>query len=158
MGRSAPGVTSLGTFSADAAGQLDVLGHDGDSLGVDSAQVGVLEEPDQVGFARLLQCHHSGALETQVGLEVLSDLADQTLEGQLAYEQLGALLVTTDLTQGDRSWPVTVGLLNSSGGRGALPGGFGGELFPGSLTSSGFTGSLLSSSHGDASLNQSGTQ
>ena len=33
----------LGTLSADTAGQLDVLGHDGDTLGVDGAQVGVLE-------------------------------------------------------------------------------------------------------------------
>ena len=32
----------------DTAGQLDILGHDGDPLGVDGAEVGVLEESDQV--------------------------------------------------------------------------------------------------------------
>ena len=44
----------LGALSADAAGQLDVLGHDGHALGVDGAQVGVLEEADQVGLGSLL--------------------------------------------------------------------------------------------------------
>jgi len=31
----------LGALSTDAASQLHVLGHDGDALGVDGAQVGV---------------------------------------------------------------------------------------------------------------------
>ena len=46
-----------------------------------------------------------GALETKVGLEVLGDLPDQPLEGQLADQQLSGLLVATDLTQshGSRS-------------------------------------------------------
>ena len=33
----------LGPLSTDTSGKLDVLGHDGDALGVDGAQVGVLE-------------------------------------------------------------------------------------------------------------------
>jgi hypothetical protein len=45
----------LGTLAADATGQLDVLGHDGDALCVDGTQVGVLEETDQVSLAGLLQ-------------------------------------------------------------------------------------------------------
>ena len=87
------GLNDLSTLSTDAAGQLDVLGHDGDPLGVDGAQVGVLEQADEVGLGRLLQGHHGGALEPQVGLEVLGDLPDQALEGQLADQQLGRLLV-----------------------------------------------------------------
>ena len=51
---------------------------------MDGAQVGVLEQADEVGLGRLLQGHHGGALEPQVGLEVLGDLPDQALEGQLA--------------------------------------------------------------------------
>jgi len=35
---------SLSAFPADAAGQLDVLGHDGHTLGVDGSQVGVLKK------------------------------------------------------------------------------------------------------------------
>ena len=78
----------LGALPSDPSGKLDVLGHDGDSLGVDGAEVGVLKQPDQVGLAGLLQGHHGRALEPQVGLEVLGDLTDQPLEGELPDEQL----------------------------------------------------------------------
>ncbi|KAH9394929.1 hypothetical protein TYRP_004992 [Tyrophagus putrescentiae] len=120
--------SDLGTLTTDAAGELNVLGHDGHSLGVDGAQVGVLEEADQVGLAGLLQGHHGGRLEAQVGLEVLGDLADQTLEGQLADEQLGRLLVATDLTEGDGAGAVAMGLLHAAGGRGRLAGSLRGQL------------------------------
>ena len=39
---------ALGALTADAAGQLNVLRHDGDALGVDGAQVGVIEDADDV--------------------------------------------------------------------------------------------------------------
>ena len=45
----------LCTLATDPPGQLDVLGHDGDTLGVDGAQVGVLKQTDQVGLAGLLK-------------------------------------------------------------------------------------------------------
>ena len=45
----------LGTFATDTTGQLDVLWHDADTFGVDCAQLGVLEETDQVGFTSFLQ-------------------------------------------------------------------------------------------------------
>ena len=125
----------LCTLATDPPGQLDVLGHDGDTLGVDGAQVGVLEQTDQVGLASLLKKSESetmeqviplefdiylestngSGLEPQVSLEILSDLPDQPLEGQLADEQLGGLLVTPDLTQRDCAGPVPMGLLHSSG-------------------------------------------
>ena len=66
----------LGALSADAAGQLDVLGHDGDALGVNGAQVGVLEQSDQVSLRSLLKRSNGGRLETQIGLEVLRDLTN----------------------------------------------------------------------------------
>ena len=127
------GVGNLSAFTTDAASQLDVLGHDGHTLGVDGAQVGVLEETDQVGLAGFLQGHDGGALESQISLEVLGDLTDQTLEGQLADQELGGFLVTTDLTESDGSGPVAMGLLHSPGGWGALPGGLGGQLLTGSF-------------------------
>ncbi|XP_064149643.1 uncharacterized protein LOC100671112 [Loxodonta africana] len=55
-------------------------------------RIGVLKQPHQVGLARLLQRHDRRALEAQVGLEVLRDLAHQPLERQLADQQLGGLL------------------------------------------------------------------
>ena len=66
----------LVALAAEAAGQLDVLGLDGDTLGVDGAQVGVLEEGDEVGLDRLLEGADGRRLEAEVGLEVLGDLTD----------------------------------------------------------------------------------
>ena len=74
----------LGAFTTDSAGKLDVFGHDGDSLGVDGAQVGVLKQTNKIGLAGFLKGHYGRALETEISLEVLSDLANQALEGQLA--------------------------------------------------------------------------
>merc|ERR1719285_1590623 len=137
----------LGTFSSDPPCQLDVLGHDGDTLGVDGAQVGVLKQTDQVGLAGLLEGTDGGGLEPQVSLEVLSDLPDQPLEGQLADQQLCRLLVTPDFTQGNCAGPVPMRLLHSSCAWCRLPGCLGGQLLPGGLASSGLTGGLLRTSH-----------
>ena len=89
----APEWSFLCTLATDPPGQLDVPGHDGDPLGVDGAQVGVLKQSHNVSLAGLLKSHDGRALEPQVSLEVLGDLTDQTLEGQLADEQLSGLLV-----------------------------------------------------------------
>lgn len=137
----------LGAFTADSASQLNVFRHNGDTLGVDGAQVGVLEETDEVRLAGLLEGHHGGALEAEVGLEVLSDLTDQTLEGQLADEQFGTLLVATDLTESDGTGTVTMGLLHAAGRRRALASCLGGELFAWRLTTGGFTSGLLRTCH-----------
>jgi len=51
---------------------------------VDRAQVGVLEEADEVGLGGLLEGEDGGPLESQVALEVLRDLAHEALEGELA--------------------------------------------------------------------------
>ena len=142
----------LGPLSADPPGKLDVLGHDGDPLGVDGAEVGVLEEPDEVGLGCLLESHDGGTLESKVGLEVLGDLPHETLEGKLPDEKLGGLLVSPDLPEGDCPGPVPVGLLDSSGGRGRLPGSLSGELLPRGLSSSRLAGGLLGTSHGELGI------
>ena len=140
-------VNFLSTLSTDATSELDVLGHDGHTLGVDGAQVGVLEKTNKVGLASLLEGHDGGALEAEISLEVLGDLTDKTLEGQLADQKLSGFLVTTDLTESDGSRPVTVGLLDTSGGWCTLASGLGGQLLAGSLSSGRFTGGLLGTSH-----------
>ena len=137
----------LSSLSTDPPGELDVLGHDGDPLGVDGAQVGVLEESDQVGLAGLLQSHDSAGLESQVSLEVLGNFSDQTLEGQLADQKLGGFLVTSDLTESNSTGPISVGLLDTTGGGGRFSGSFGGQLFTGRFSTGGFTGCLLGTSH-----------
>jgi hypothetical protein len=87
---------------------------------MDGTQVGVLEQGHQVRLGRLLQGQDGGALEAKVVLEVLCNLAHQALEGQLADQQVGGLLVAADLAEGDGAGPVAVGLLDAAGGRGAF--------------------------------------
>ena len=111
-------------------------------------KVSILEKTDKVGFAGFLQGHHGRALEPQVGLEVLSNLADQTLEREFANQQLGRLLIPedkmvkrkttflllrspSDLSQGNSAWPVAMRLLNSTSGRSRLSCRLGGQLLPG---------------------------
>ena len=145
-------VVCLSAFTTDAAGELDVLGHDGHTLGVDGAQVRVLEQTDQVSLAGLLKSHNSRALEAEVGLEILGDFTDEALEGQLADEKLSRLLVTTDLTKSDGTGAVTMGLLDTTGGRGALAGSLGGQLLARSLSSGRLASGLLGTGHGERKL------
>ena len=48
-------------------------------------------------------------------LEVLSDFANEALEGELADEELGRLLVATNFTEGDGTGPEAMGLLDTTG-------------------------------------------
>ncbi len=73
---------------------------------MNGAEVRVLEKADKVGLAGLLQGPDGGRLEPEVGLEVLGNLADKALEGQLADEKLGGLLIAADLAEGDGAGPV----------------------------------------------------
>ena len=99
-------------------------------------------------------------------LEVLSDLTNKTLEGELADEQLGRLLVATNFTEGDGTGAEAVRLLDTTGrGRGLSLARLGSELLTGGLackslssqvdgmrvheilTTSGLAGGLLSTGH-----------
>jgi hypothetical protein len=91
----------LRALTTETTSELDVLGLDGDTLGVDGAQVGVLEERDEVSLNGLLESADGRRLEAKVRLEVLSDLTNEALEGELADQELGGLLVATDLTESD---------------------------------------------------------
>lgn len=68
---------------------------------MDGAKVGVFKERDKVGFDGLLEGTDGGGLEPEIGLEVLRDFTDQTLEGELADEELGRFLIATDLSESD---------------------------------------------------------
>jgi hypothetical protein len=138
---------NLSTLSTDAASKLNVLGHDGHTLGMDSAQVGILEQTNKVSLRRLLKSQNSGGLETKVGLVILSNLTNKALEWQLANQEISALLILSDLTKSDSARAVSVGLLDSLRSRGSLTSSLGSELLSGSLASGGFTSSLLGTSH-----------
>src|SRR5690606_12426980 len=102
---------------------LDILGHDGHTLGVDGAQVGVLKQTNMVSLSSLLEGSNGRGLEAHVSLKVLSNLTNQALEGELAEQQLSALLVAADLAESDGSGAEAVGLLDSSGSGASLAGG-----------------------------------
>ena len=46
----------LRALSTDTTGELNVLRHDGNTLGVDGTQVSVLEKTNEVSFASFLEC------------------------------------------------------------------------------------------------------
>jgi len=110
----------LCSLSADSAGQLNVLGHEGDALDEDGAEVSVFKQTNKVNLASLLKNHQNGAHEKQVGLEILSDFSQKTLVGQLVDQRLGGYLITTDLTKSHCTGPVTMRLHDSTNGRRAL--------------------------------------
>lgn len=87
------------------------------------------------GRVTYLKSSNGCALEAKVSLKVLGNFTDKTLEGKLSDQQLGRLLVSPDLTKGHSTGLVTMRLFDSSSGRSALSGSFGGELFPRSLSS-----------------------
>ena len=147
---SATAAYFLSTFATNSASELYVLRHDCDSLGVNGTQVGIFEKSDEISLTGLLQSHDGRALEAKIGLEILSNLTDETLKGQLAYQQFSTFLVTTDLSKSDRSRPVTMGLLDAAGSRGALSSCLRCKLLPWSFSTSRFTSSLLRTCH-DAS-------
>jgi len=110
-------VQELCPLSANTASKLDILGHDSHTLGVNSAQVGILKETNKVCFGCFLQSKNRRRLEAKVGLEILSNFTDKALERCLTNEKVSRLLVLSDFTKGDSSGAVPVWLLHSSGSR-----------------------------------------
>ena len=118
---------------------------------MDGADVGVIEQSYQISLGCLLESHDSRSLEPEVGLVVLRDLPNQPLEGKLADEKFGRLLVSPDLPESHSPGPEAARLLNTASGRCKLPRSFGSEKLPGRLPSSGLASDLLSSCHGEDS-------
>jgi hypothetical protein len=108
---------------------------DSNTLGVDSSQVSVFKEGDEVSLSSFLKGHDGGGLEAEIGLqgkknssirspdllkttrahlEILSDFTNETLEGEFANEQLGRLLVPSDFTKSDGTGAETMGLLHTT--------------------------------------------
>jgi len=139
-----------GPLATKTTSESKVLGLNGNTFRVDGGKVSVFEERDEVSFRSLLKSHDSRRLEAKVGLEVLGDFPDETLEGQLPDEKFGRLLVTSDFTKGDGSGPEAMGFLDTTGGScGGLASLLGGELLTGSLTTGGLASGLLGAGHVD---------
>ena len=136
-----------GALTTDSAGELHVLWHDGDSLGVDGAEVGVFEETDQVGLGGFLEGEDSGALESEVVLVLSGNFTNESLEWELADEELGTLLESSDFTEGNGTWSESMGLLDTTGGGGLLGSSLVGDVLSWVLGASVLAGGLLCACH-----------
>ena len=145
---------------------------------MDGAEVGVLKQASEVRFGGLLKRQfiyspkcialvdivnsipysyvdsylegtQGCCFELQSNVTLLCNLFHEPLEGGSPDKQLSGLLVSPDLPEGNCAGPVSVGLLDSSGGGGRLPGSLSGELLPRSLSSSRLASGLLGTSHFD---------
>ena len=137
----------VASLPADAASKLDVLRHDGHTLGVNRAEVGVLKEVDEVGLRGLLQGHDGVRLEAKVRLPLISNLAHETLERKLADQKLGRLLVLADLTERNSARAEAVGLLHTAGFDRCSLASHLGQLLNRGLAAGGLPGSLLGTRH-----------
>ena len=108
--------TILSSVTTNTSYKLHILGHDSNTLGMDGTQVGVLKKTYVVCLRGLLQGKDGRSLEPKIScLKSWAISRTKTLEGELADEKIGGLLVPTDLTKGNSSRSVTVGLLHTSG-------------------------------------------
>ena len=73
-------------------------------------------------YWRWIPMESGKALMTRIGEEVLSDFPHEALEGSLADQEIGTLLVLADLAKRYSSWAVAMRLLDASGSWGALAG------------------------------------
>jgi hypothetical protein len=101
-----------------------------------------------VGFSSLLEGENGRSLETDVALKVLGNLADNAMKRKPADEEIGQLLIATNLTKSNSARTVAMRLLDTTGGGGGLAGGLCCKLLAWSLSSCGFACGLLGACHG----------
>ena len=100
--------------ASDSPREMQVLGEDGDALGVHGAEIGVLKEADEVGLRCLLQREDCKRLEAKVRLEVLGHLTNEALKWALEDEKLRRFLVAANLAERHGARTVSVGLLDAA--------------------------------------------
>jgi len=108
-------IDRLRSLTTETTSELDILGLDSDTLGVDGAEIGVFEERDEVSLNGLLKSTDGRRLETKITLEVLGNFTNQSLERKLSDQELSGLLVSSDFTKSDSSWLISVWLLDTTG-------------------------------------------
>jgi len=82
---------------------------------VDSTEVGVLEETNHVSLRGFLESKDGRGLESQVGLEIVGNLSNESLERKFSNEELSRFLELSDLSKGDGTWSESVWSLDSTG-------------------------------------------
>ena len=87
---------------------------------MDGAEVGVLEKSNHVGLGCLLEGENGAGLETEFASVLRCNFSDESLEGELSDEELGALLESSDLTESNGTGSESVGFFDTTGGGGLL--------------------------------------
>ena len=101
-----------GTLPTEPPAQLDILWHNGYPLSMNGAKICIFHDPGDVRLPSRLQRHNRMRLETQIRLEILRNLAHETLERELAAQKFGAFLVFPNLPESDCSRPVEINMLS----------------------------------------------
>jgi len=90
---------------------------------VDGAEIGVFEKSNEVGFSGFLKSEDSGALESEFLLEFVGNFSDKSLEWELSDEEISGFLVFSNFSKSDGTRSVSVWLLDTTSGWGALSSG-----------------------------------
>merc|ERR1711862_111622 len=102
-------------LSSNSPRQYHILHHNRHPSRMNRAQIRILHQAHQKGLKRMLQCFQSRTPVSYILLVALGYILHDPLERQLPDKQVGRLLVLSDLSESDCTWPVSVGLLDASG-------------------------------------------
>ena len=81
-------VVSVGV-APDPSGEEHVAAVQGHALGVESAEVGILENASEVSLGSLLEGYESLGLEAEIVVVAAADLTNNPLEGRSWDEEIG---------------------------------------------------------------------
>jgi hypothetical protein len=81
---------------------------------VDSAEIRIVKERDQVSLSCLLKGRNGRKLEPKIGFGGLSYFANETLEWDFPNQELCRSLITGNLTESDGTRLISVRLLDTT--------------------------------------------
>jgi len=142
------------SLATHASGKMEVPWHDCHALGVNCAQICVLEQADDVGLGGFLKSQKCGSGAKKLAAVVLKYFSNKALEWKLSEEELGGLLVLSDLTKSNGAGTVAVALayiiiIDAGCGGVALACGLGGQGLARCFATGAFAGSLFGTRHLD---------
>ena len=102
------------SFSSDSSGELDILWHNGDSLSMNGAKIGIFKQSYHVSLGSFLKSKNCLGLESQIAFVFLSDFSDQSLEWKFSDEELSRFLELSDFSESNCAWSESVRFLDST--------------------------------------------
>ena len=133
----------LSLFTTDSSCQEQITRHDGDSLCMNSTQVGIFKQRNQVCLRCFLKSKNCIGLESQIWFVVLSNFSHQSLERQLSNQQFSRFLVLSDFSERYSTRLISVWLFESSLRRCSFTSSFCSQLLSWSFSSCRFTSGMF---------------